>query len=66
LEIYWGDGISLMVTRSNNDGEGLPLDNDIKLNIYMAEHTYSSVLEGNNMPPIVNLPIEDEIFVYAG
>ena len=24
------------------------------------------VLEGNNMPPIVNLPIEDEIFVNAG
>jgi gliding motility-associated-like protein len=36
LEIQWGDGSSTMVARSVE----IPLPNDIKLNQYIAEHTY--------------------------
>jgi gliding motility-associated-like protein len=38
LEIFWGDGTSRWVRRTN--GNGQPLDNDVKYNIYVAEHTY--------------------------
>lgn len=38
LEIFWGDGTSQWVRRAN--GNGTPLPNDIKLNYYIAEHTY--------------------------
>lgn len=38
LEVYWGDGSSEFVVRSN--GEGDPLENDVKINYYEAEHTY--------------------------
>jgi gliding motility-associated-like protein len=40
LEIFWGDGSSQMVARSNGGGQGVSLDNDIKFNTYIAEHTY--------------------------
>lgn len=40
LEVFWGDGNSQFVQRSN--GEGDILDNDIKVNFYTAEHTYPS------------------------
>ena len=38
LDLYWGDGTFTRVARSN--GNGFPLDNDVKLNFYTAEHTY--------------------------
>jgi gliding motility-associated-like protein len=38
LEIVWGDGTSQYVARAN--GNGQPLLNDIKFNIYVAVHTY--------------------------
>ena len=38
LEIFWGDGTSEFVTRSNGNGD--PLPNDVKINKYIAEHTY--------------------------
>ena len=38
LELFWGDGTSEFVRRSN--GNGFELPNDIKLNIYVAVHTY--------------------------
>jgi gliding motility-associated-like protein len=38
LLIEWGDGSSQVVPRSN--GRGQELGNDIKLNLYIAEHTY--------------------------
>lgn len=38
LEIFWGDGTSQWIRRSN--GRGDLLANDIKLNLYIAEHTY--------------------------
>jgi gliding motility-associated-like protein len=38
LTICWGDGICTKVGRSN--GNGLALDNDVKLNLYIATHSY--------------------------
>jgi gliding motility-associated-like protein len=38
LELFWGDGTSQFVRRTNGTGEILP--DDIKLNLYIAEHTY--------------------------
>ena len=40
LEICWGDGTCEWVLRSNGNGNGLELPNDIKLNKYIASHTY--------------------------
>lgn len=40
LEIVWGDGTSEWVRRSNGGGRGVLLPNDIKYNLYVAEHTY--------------------------
>ncbi len=40
LTLYWGDGDSTFVKRSNGIGEELP--NDIKRNEYTAEHQYPS------------------------
>jgi gliding motility-associated-like protein len=40
LEIVWGDGTSQKVPRSNGNGE--LLQGDIKLNKYVATHTYSA------------------------
>lgn len=38
LELDWGDGTSDFIYRTN--GNGQLLGNDVKLNTYMAEHTY--------------------------
>mgnify|MGYP001159195491 CR=1 FL=1 len=38
LIVYWGDGTSETVARTN--GKGVSLGNDIKKNIYVREHTY--------------------------
>ena len=38
VEIFWGDGTSEFVKRTN--GNGFPQPNDIKINYYIAEHTY--------------------------
>ncbi len=38
LEVFWGDGTSEYVQRSNGNGESL--SNDIKKNTYIKEHTY--------------------------
>ena len=38
IEIFWGDGTSEFVQRTN--GNGQPLGNDVKLNKYITEHTY--------------------------
>ena len=40
LEFVWGDGTSQFVGRTNGNGNGVPLANDIKFNIYVAIHTY--------------------------
>lgn len=39
LELFWGDGSSEFVLRSNGNGELIP-GTDIKKNTYIAEHTY--------------------------
>jgi len=38
LVLLWGDGTSQTVKRSNGSGE--ELDDDVKRNLYIAEHTY--------------------------
>ena len=38
LEVFWGDGTFEFVRRSNGNGD--PLPNDVKINYYIAEHTY--------------------------
>ncbi|MFT6333726.1 MAG: gliding motility-associated-like protein [Halioglobus sp.] len=38
IEIFWGDGTSEFVQRTNGNGEALA--NDVKLNVYQKEHTY--------------------------
>lgn len=38
LIVYWGDGTTETVARIN--GKGTPLENDIKRNFYVREHTY--------------------------
>jgi len=50
LEICWGDGNCEWVLRENGpdlDGDGLPdgelLPNDIKVNFYIARHTYAGI-----------------------
>lgn len=40
LTIFWGDGTSQDVFRSNGNGNGQDLGNLIKYNTYVAEHTY--------------------------
>lgn len=40
LEFDWGDGDVQFVGRTNGGGNGVPLANDIKFNIYVAVHTY--------------------------
>jgi gliding motility-associated-like protein len=71
LEVFWGDGLSQWVKRSN--GKGQSLDNDVKLNYYTAEHTYPgrstytiSFLDPNRSGNIVNInfPRSDEIPFY--
>jgi len=38
IEIFWGDGTSEFVQRTN--GNGVPLGNDVKVNKYIQTHTY--------------------------
>jgi len=41
LLLFWGDGSSSWVLRTNGNGEGEELENDIKRNLYTARHTYA-------------------------
>lgn len=40
--IEWGDGTRQYVARSNGNGEGVPIGNNTRFNLYIAEHTYPS------------------------
>lgn len=60
LELFWGDGTSTMVPRAN--GNGFPQPNDIKINYYIAEHTYPgratytlSMMDPNRIGGITNV-----------
>lgn len=70
LDINWGDGVIQKVPRSNNGGQGQPLPNDVKYNVYIAEHTYAgpasyriSMTDMNRNGGIrnVNYPASDNI-----
>jgi gliding motility-associated-like protein len=68
LSINWGDGSFTNVKRSN--GNGQPLPNDIKKNIYIAEHTYPgrgtysiSMLDPNRIDNILNVDPPNSINV---
>ncbi|MCB9343178.1 MAG: gliding motility-associated C-terminal domain-containing protein [Lewinellaceae bacterium] len=70
LEINWGDGVIQKVPRSNNNGNGQPLANDVKYNVYISEHTYAgpstykiSMTDMNRNGGIknVNFPASDNI-----
>ncbi len=60
LQLFWGDGTFTMVPRSN--GNGSPLPNDIKVNYYIATHTYPgragytlSMMDPNRVGGIINV-----------
>jgi hypothetical protein len=64
IEIFWGDGSSSMVPRAN--GWGDPQPNDIKINYYIATHTYSgratytiSMYDPNRIAGILNVNYPD-------
>jgi len=64
LVVFWGDGASMIVTRSNGPGNnGESLGNDIKKNVYMGTHTYPGrgtytiyVEDPNRISDIQNIP----------
>ena len=63
LVVFWGDGTSDTLTRSNGGGNGQPIGNDIKRNIYIGRHlypapgTYTVTMEDpNRNANVVNIP----------
>lgn len=68
VEIFWGDGTSEFVLRSN--GSGFPLPNDVKVNYYTAEHTYPgrgtytvSMADPNRVASILNVNFPNSVNV---
>ena len=68
LEIFWGDGTSELIVRSNGNGEELP--NDIKKNLYTKSHTYPgtgryiiSVFDPNRIGGILNVNFPNSVNV---
>ncbi len=66
--VMWGDGSSEFVVRSN--GNGMPLENDIKVNFYIAEHTYPgrgtytiSMMDPNRVASILNVNFPNSVNV---
>lgn len=66
LELVWGDGLSSIVQRINNTGQ--ELENDIKVNIYQAIHTYPSrgtytmyVIDPNRIAGILNIDFPNSV-----
>ncbi len=66
LEMVWGDGTSNFIKRSNGFGEELP--NDIKVNYYIGEHTYTtrgtytmSVTDPNRIAGILNIDFPNSV-----
>jgi gliding motility-associated-like protein len=60
LTFFWGDGTFERVKRSNGNGQAL--DNDVKFNTYIAEHTYPgratytiSMFDKNRVGNILNV-----------
>lgn len=68
LELFWGDGTSEFVWRTN--GNGFPLPNDIKVNYYTAEHTYPgrgtytlSMTDPNRVASILNINPPNSVLI---
>ena len=70
LTICWGDSFCEAVGRSNGNGNGVVLPNDIKYNLYIAEHTYAGpstyvigMTDPNRIAGIVNVnaPSSDNV-----
>jgi len=68
VEIFWGDGTTEWVLRSNGQGDLLP--NDIKVNRYIAEHTYPgrgtytiSMTDPNRVASILNVNFPNSVNV---
>lgn len=68
VEVFWGDGSSEFVLRTNGTGDLLP--NDIKVNFYMAEHTYPgrgtytiSMTDPNRVASILNVNFPNSVNV---
>jgi gliding motility-associated-like protein len=66
LELVWGDGQTSLVYRINNGGE--ELENDIKINIYQAEHSYPtrgtytmSLVDPNRIAGILNIDFPNSV-----
>jgi len=66
LTLYWGDGDSTVVFRTNGNGEELP--NDIKKNEYVGDHTYASrgsyklsVTDPNRIANILNIDFPNSV-----
>ena len=66
VEIFWGDGTSEFVTRDN--GKGNPIENDVKINFYTAEHTYPSrgtftigTIDPNRVAGILNIDFPNSV-----
>ena len=60
VEIFWGDGSSQFLRRSN--GWGYPQPNDVKISYYVGTHTYPargtytmSMLDPNRIAGILNV-----------
>ncbi|MDQ3141694.1 MAG: gliding motility-associated C-terminal domain-containing protein [Bacteroidota bacterium] len=58
--VFWGDGTSSRIKRSNGNGESLP--NDIKKNLYTSTHTYPGrgsykigIMDPNRIDNILNV-----------
>ncbi|HEY0262540.1 MAG TPA: hypothetical protein VGB95_05900, partial [Chitinophagales bacterium] len=41
IVIHWGDGTTTVAPRTNGGGEGVPIGNNTRKNIYEATHAYS-------------------------
>jgi gliding motility-associated-like protein len=70
LTICWGDSSCEPVGRINGNGQGVVLPNDIKYNLYVAEHTYAgpstyviAMTDPNRIAGIVNVnpPSSDNV-----
>jgi gliding motility-associated-like protein len=64
VEIFWGDGSSQFLVRSN--GWGYPQPNDVKISYYIGTHTYPargtytmSMLDPNRIAGILNVNFPD-------
>ncbi len=62
LELFWGDGTSTVVARSNGNGNGEIIPGDVKINCYTGEHTYAaratytlSFMDPNRVTGILNV-----------